>query len=79
MGYSYISKSHDCDMCGTRIHDPYQYSVDNPTDGDTWDEYCKTCYTELGGMYWTGNWTGDNRNPIVLDNEGNKVVRESMV
>jgi len=79
MAYSYLSKSYHCDLCSTAIDSSCEYSVDHPIDNDVYDEYCKRCYTELGGMYWTGDWTADKRNPIVLDNKGNKLVKECML
>jgi hypothetical protein len=91
MGWCYLTKQWECDKCGAGLGKKYSLvlEVDHPTDGETWDEYCKPCYKELGGMYWTGNWTGGSgltkdsnigRYPVVLDSKGNKVVvKEDML
>ena len=91
MGWCYLTKQWECDKCGAGLGKKYSLvlEVDHPTDGETWDEYCKPCYKELGGMQWTGNWTGGSgltkdsnigRYPVVLDSKGNKVVvKEDML
>lgn len=69
MGFDYIRRQYNCDCCSTIISSSCEYSVDHPTDPEQYDEYCKACFTELGGKYWSGDW----------DKAGNRITLEAEV